>query len=127
MAAAYTVRIAALALDVSTKWIDNLLSHHSIPGVSGGRQGLERAISMDGLLAIEIARLAIDDLGLTVARAAWLASRLVEDRPASGIISTASGISVAFPLERIERRVRERLIEAVEAAPRPRRGRPPRG
>ena len=50
MARAYTVGTAALALDVPTKWLDNVLSHHSVPGVVQERQGVSRKVSLEGVL-----------------------------------------------------------------------------
>jgi hypothetical protein len=122
MAATYTIRIAALAIDASPKWLDNLLSHHSVPGVSRGRQGLERAISLDGLLAIAVIRLATSVMGVPLGRAVELARAVVA--AGDGVARLDSGIEVRFPTADIERRLRERLVEAVEAAPRPTRGRP---
>ena len=125
MAATYTVRMAALATDTSIKWIDNLLSHHALPGVAGGRQGLERAISMDGLIAIELVRVASGELGIPLARAVAIAGLIMSDRSRQSI-RTDSGIELRFPLADLERRLRERLVEAVDAAPTPPRGRPRR-
>lgn len=125
MAATYTVRMAALATDASIKWIDNLLSHHDVPGVAGGRQGLERAISMDGLIAIEVVRVASAELGIPLARAVAIASAIIRDRPRDAI-RTDSGVELRFPIADLERRLRERLVEAVDAAPTPPRGRPRR-
>jgi hypothetical protein len=124
MAASYTVRIAALATGLSHKWIDNLLSHHTLPGVTGGRQGLERAVSMQGMLAIELVRLATLDLGVPIARAVDIATLLLATDPPGASTRTPSGIQIAFPVPELERRLRERLVEAVEAAPNPPRGRP---
>lgn len=124
MAASYTVRMAALATGVSHKWIDNLLSHHAMPGVTGGRQGLERAISMRGILAIEIVRLATQDLGISIGRAVGIATDLLATDPPQMSARTSSGIQIGFPIPELERRLRERLVEAVEAAPSLPRGRP---
>ena len=127
MAASYTVRMAALATGVSPKWLDNLLSHHAVPGVSGGRQGLERSISMQGILAIELVRLLSAELGTPLPRAVEIASATLSTDGDPGVIRTASGLEIAFPLTEIARRLRERLVEAVEAAPSLPRGRPRRG
>ena len=125
MAAAYTARIAALATGVSSKWLDNLLSHHTLPGVLGGRQGIQRSISLPGILAIEVVRLAVTDLGMSVSRAVAAATELLANGDSvSQTLRTAAGIKIEFPLAEIERSMRERLVEAVEAAPNPPRGRP---
>jgi len=116
--------MAALATGKSAKWIDNLLSHHALPGVSGGRQGLERAISMHGMVAIEIVRLATQELGVPISRAVTIATQLLTTDPTGGATRTPSGIVIGFPIQELERRLRERLVEAVEAAPSLPRGRP---
>jgi hypothetical protein len=118
--------MAALATGVSPKWIDNLLSHHAVPGVAGGRQGLERSISMHGMLAIEIVRLATEELGLSIARAVAIATKLLSTEPFGSTARTSSGVQIFFPIQELERRLRERLVEAVEAAPSVPRGRPRR-
>jgi hypothetical protein len=48
--------------------------------------------------------------------------------PTSGGMSfvTSSGLSLHFPVAEIERRLRERMLDALEATARRRRGRPPR-
>ena len=125
MAASYTVRIAALATGASHKWVDNLLSHHALPGVNGGRQGLERSISMLGVLAIELVRLTTQELGVPVARAVEITTLVLAAAPPGGTSRTSSGIQIVFPIAELERRLRERLVEAVEAAPKLPRGRPP--
>jgi hypothetical protein len=127
VAASYTVKMAALATGVQQKWLDNLLSHHSLPGVSGGRQGLERSISIQGILGIELVRLATLDLGIPIARAVAIATELLSSGSRGRTIRTASGVQLRFPIEEIERRLRERLVEAVEAAPSLPRGRPRSG
>ena len=80
MARSYDVRTVALTLGVSSKWVDNLLSHHRVFGVSGGRQGVQRSVSPDGLLAIELTRQLAQELELPVHRAAALASDIVANR-----------------------------------------------
>jgi hypothetical protein len=117
--------MAALATGVSLKWLDNLLSHNAIPGVSGGRQGLERAISMQGMVTIELVRLLNTELAIPISRAVEIASTLSSDadRPRS---RTPSGVEISFPMTEVARHLRERLVEAVEAAPRRSRGRPRR-
>ena len=116
--------MAALATGVSPKWIDNLLSHHALPGVSGGRQGLERGITMPGIIAIEIVRLATEELGVSIARGVSIATTLLSADPPVSTTRTPSGIEIVFPIHELERRLRERLVEAVEAAPSLPRGRP---
>ena len=127
MLRSYTVRSVALALGLPSKWIDNLLSRHTLPGVERSRQGVERRVSDDGLLAIELARILNLELGVSTERAAEIAREAMSLRtPGVMKFSTSSGLSLHFPVADIERRLRERMIDALEATARRRRGRPPR-
>lgn len=123
----YNSKTVALALRVSPKWVDNLLSHHDLPGIERGRQGIERRISDSGLLAIEIVRLLNDDLAVSIARATEIAISALQARAAGqSTITTPSGAAVVLSLVDIEQRLRHRMVEAVETVAERRRGRPPR-
>lgn len=120
----YDVRVVALTLDVQIKWLDNLLSHHDLPGCTRARQGVERRISDEGILAIEIVRLLNSELGIPLGRAV----QLVRDGLSmdSGLaIRTPAGITITLPHPRLEQRIASGLRDAIEAAPRIARGRPP--
>ncbi|MEX2179682.1 MAG: hypothetical protein WD801_13280, partial [Gemmatimonadaceae bacterium] len=120
------MKTVALTVGAPHKWIDNLLSHHRIPGVSGGRQGVDRRITQDGLLAVEVTRMLATELGLPVHRAVALAAVAIETRSEHAMrVETVSGVVLELPVQAIEARLRERLIEAAESVARPRRGRPP--
>jgi hypothetical protein len=107
--------------------MDNLLSHHALPGVSRSKQGVERQVTDDGLLAIVMTRMLTIELGIPLSRAAAISRTTVASRSESPMrFVTESGITVVFPLAAIELRLRERMIEAVEAIGRVPRGRPPR-
>ena len=80
---------------------------------------------MEGLVAIEIIRIAAAELGVSLSRAVGIASTVMRDRTRDSI-RTDSGVELRFPLADLERRLRERLVEAVDAAPTPPRGRPRR-
>ena len=122
MPRAYTIATAALALNISPKWLDNILSHYRVSGVVQERQGVSRRITIDGLLTLSITQLLTVDLGLTVNRALQIAEELIAGEGAS-----ASG-SLKLELDLVELRTRliSQLESAVEVAPLPRRGRPPR-
>ena len=112
----YTVRAVAVTLGVPVKWVDNVLSHHRISGVSGGRQGVARRLSTHSVLTLEIALRLINAFGLPLPRAMELAAHLVSAR--SGRLTLAD-------VDVIEGQVIDSLAQAVEIAPSPRRGRPP--
>ena len=69
MARAYTVGTAALALDVPTKWLDNVLSHFDLAGVVQEHQGIARKVSLEGVLQLALALALITDLGVPTATA----------------------------------------------------------
>lgn len=114
------------------KWVDNVLSHHALPGIHGGRQGSARRITDTGLTALALVRLINADFASTTARAVELtvkAMRLRENgngSPASEVrVSTSSGMTLVVPFTAIEQQLRHRLVEALESAAHVRRGRPP--
>lgn len=152
---AYDVRTAALATGTTVKWVDNLLSHNGLPGVLNARQGIQRRVSDDGLLAIELTRILNGEFGMPVRRAVALVRAFLPVRGPSGggvasggdspgltasvdaahtpgsagrriSVTVASGVSLDVDAASIERRLREQLVAAMESVPRIRRGRPPR-
>ena len=122
MARAYTVATAALALRVSTKWLDNTLSHWSVQGVSQTRQGVSRKLSIEALNILAIALTLIHDLSTPVATAIDIAMQLTQS---GGRIALRDGITMELDIQRVTAALLERLEHAVEIAPLPRRGRPP--
>jgi len=123
MPRAYTVATAALALGVPAKWIDNALSHHKVSGVVQERQGVLRKLTIEGLLALSIALLLSAELGSSVADAISIAQEMIADR---GVTIFAEGLKIELDLETFRNQLLSRLEHAVEVAPLPRRGRPPK-
>lgn len=127
MSRTYTAKLIALTLGASVKWVDNLLSHHDVPGVTRGKQGVERRIADEGLFAIAAIRILTEELGLGLSQAALIVrSALASRTPEQMRYTTESGIVLQFPVAEIDRRMRERLLDAVEAVARVSRGRPRR-
>jgi len=122
MPRAYTVATAALALHVSTKWLDNILSHSQVQGVSQVKQGVARRLSVEALTILAIAVLLIKDLELPTQKALTIASLLLHSR---GTATLSSGVQIQIDVEQTITELLERLERAVEIAPLPRRGRPP--
>jgi hypothetical protein len=122
MARAYTIATAALTLRMSLKWLDNTLSHISVPGVQQERQGVARRITIEGLLVLAVATLLINELGIPLAGAIALAEKLITN---GGQYSSPEGVSLQLNLKKLTASLLERLENAVEIAPIPRRGRPP--
>ena len=121
---AYTVATAALALDADPKWIDNLLSHHQIPGVSHAQRGIRRRIPAHSIRIIAVARALAADLAVPLHRAVELAIDIeARDRPD---IRISDLIVLHLNRDRLHADLARRLDEAAEFAAVPRRGRKPR-
>jgi hypothetical protein len=123
MARAYTIATAALTLEMPSKWLDNTLSHIKIPGVLQEKQGVARRITIDGLLILSIAALLINELGISLSRAARMAETLASN---NGLYTSPGGLAMQLDLEGLRFSLLERLEHAVEVAPAPKRGRPPK-
>ena len=123
MARAYTVGTAALALGVTTKWLDNVLSHFQLRGVHQQRQGIPRKVSVEAVLELSVALTLVTDLEIPTASALDLASILAQN---AGRHRTASGINIGVDLSTIRAGLEARLAQAVEITPLPKRGRPPK-
>ena len=121
MPRAYTVATAALALDVPVKWVDNILSHHTVPGVVQKRQGVARRLSVDGLLILALTTFLVQELGSPVPRAIGMAEQLLRNE---GRYESPRGLSLILDLSTFRNNLLDRLENAVEMAPVPRRGRP---
>ena len=122
MPRAYTVATAALALGMPIKWVDNVLSHNKIAGIRQERQGIARRLSIEGILTLALTALLIHELGISTPRAIAIAEGIVD---ADGRHTSSSGLSVEINLATFRASLLERLENAVEVAPVPRRGRPP--
>ena len=123
MSRAYTIATAALALGTSSKWLDNALSHYRVAGVVQQKQGVARRLTIEGLLALSITLALIGELGATVSSAINIAEKLVA---AGGMYASPDGVRIELDLDQFRNRLLERLEHAVEVAPLPRRGRPPK-
>lgn len=118
----YTVVTSAVALDVDYKWLDNLLSHHSVSGVRQARQGVSRTLPFSSLRILAITLELIAGVQSPLPQALSWAHRLNSgDNPAG-----TGNLKIEIDLERVDRWLDQRLAYAVEVAPTPRRGRPPR-
>ena len=123
MPRAYTVATAALALGVPAKWVDNILSHNKVTGVRQERQGVARRLGIEGLIVLALTVVLVNELGLSTTRAISVAEGIVKSR---GRYLVARGLSIEIDLEVFEASLLEQLESAVETAPIPRRGRPPK-
>ena len=129
---AFTVDVAAAALGVDRKFLDNLLSRHRLgdPPPPGGpegrdrpprRQGLRRRLTSGAVLHAAVAIALSRELGIPHAVAVRLAASLAAD---GRVVRGA--LTVTIDRAALERALAQRLAIAMEGVREPRRGRPPR-
>lgn len=123
MPRAYTIATAALALGVETKWLDNTLSHFVIPGVARRRQGVARKLSIESLVLLSVAVLLGRSLSIPLPRALEISREITAG---TGRLAADANLRLTVDLDKLRTELFERLETAVEIAPVPRRGRPPR-
>lgn len=146
MARVYDIAVAALAIGVDRKWLDNLTAQHSIPGTEHVARGVARRLSLRALLTSAIVRDLNRGLGVPVGRGVEIASAILgalpspeggagapagagaeEPRSASrSVLPIGESLTLAVDVERLEREIERRLLEAMETMVPRRRGRPPR-
>ena len=118
----YHIDIACFVADVERKWIDNLLSRVSVVGAESPGHGVVRRLSLAALRHITLTRRLVQELGLSIDRAASLGAMLIAN---GGIVRAPSGLTIRFDIPAFEEEVDRRLSDAVEAVVLARRGRPP--
>ncbi len=123
MPRAYTIATAALTIGTSVKWLDNALSHNRVSGVAQERQGIARRLTVDGLVVLALAVLLIQELGLPTSKALAVADRIANNQ---GRYLVPQGLTLALDLTLFRSELLDRLERAVEIAPVPKRGRPPK-
>lgn len=120
----YSVAVTSLAAGAPVKWTDNLIAHHSIPDVRSKSRGVARGVSWAGVMRIALIRVLHVQLGCGVREAVAVSSTMLS--APDGRITLGEHLMVTFDREALERDVQRRLADALESAPRPRRGRPVR-
>jgi hypothetical protein len=123
MPRSYSVSTVQLVLDAPAKWVDNVLTHHEVPGVVRGRRGLSRGLPPRALLVLGVALEVIRELQMPIGAAIALATSLCDDPTREVRVTTE--ITLRVDVLAIERRLERRLLEATEVAGAKRRGRPP--
>lgn len=119
---AYDLATTAFAAGAPRKWLDNLTSHHDLPGVQSRKRGVSREFSFDAVVLVSLIRALTDDLCLPVWRAVDIAVAMSGD--SQGTLVLPGGVSVRIDTADLARRAQQRLLEAAESVPRIRRGRP---
>jgi hypothetical protein len=108
-------------METSLKWVDNLLSHHTVEGVSQERQGVARRISFEGAFRLWVIQRLAEGLRMPLDIAVE-ASRALAN---GGSWTVGQGIELRMDRIAALADLNSRLDRAVESAPLPRRGRPP--
>ena len=120
----YNTSTAAAAMGVSPKWLDNLLSHNRIDVVQSDSQGVARRLSVAAVTQLVLAKELIENLDLSSAAALRIAGTLMASP--SGDFQLSPTLRISLSIDDLKTDVLERLTRAVEVAPTPRRGRPPK-
>jgi hypothetical protein len=107
------------------KWVDNVLSQNRIDGVVRLRQGVARRLAPRAVVTLDIALRLSEALGASISAALAIAAKLLQQREHE-FMEIGQGLRLSVDISRIEADVMDRLANAVEIAPSPRRGRPPR-
>ena len=118
----YHIDIACFVADVERKWIDNFLSRVDVAGAESSGHGVVRRLTIGAVRQIALTRLLVQDLGLSIERAASLAGALIAN---GGEVRAPSGLTVRIDLVAFEIEIDRRLADGVEAVVLARRGRPP--
>jgi hypothetical protein len=124
----YSVATAALALGTEIKWLDNLLSHNRVDEVTQARQGVARRLGPGALHVIATVHRLNHDLQIPVGAALRLAHdlwRSPQSPDADDTVTVRSGeLELLLRRAAVRVRVAATVAEALEMAPRTRRGRP---
>src|SRR5215208_7364220 len=74
----YSVAVASLAVEATSKWTDNLIAHHDMPEVRSRTRGVARGVSWAGLVRIALVRELHVALGCGVREAVALSDALLQ-------------------------------------------------
>jgi len=120
----YNVAVTSVAIEAPEKWTDNLIAHYELPGVQSRARGVARGISWPALVHIALIRELHTRIGCSVRDAVSFAGALLGSP--DGMLVASTHLALAFDRMRFEHDLRRHLADALESAPRPRRGRPRR-
>lgn len=118
----YSVAVTSLAVDAPVKWTDNLIAHHPMPEVRSRSRGVSRGVSWAGVLRIALIRTLHLHVGCGIREAVSLSGGLLHS--SDGTLAVGERLTITIDRDALERDVQRRLADAIESAPRPRRGRP---
>lgn len=116
---AVTTAIAAAAIGLQKKALDNLLGRLDLPEAASGRQGVERRIPITLLPELLLTAELTDQLDMPIRSAFALARRLV-----AGEVSAGPFLQVRANTVSISEEIERQLEVAIETVVRRPRGRP---
>jgi hypothetical protein len=118
----YSVAVASVAIGAPEKWTDNLIAHHALTGIQSKSRGVARGISWPALIHIALARELHVAIGCSVRDAVSFAASILAS--SNSLMVASPYVTVTVDRERFEHDLHRHLVDALESAPRPRRGRP---
>ena len=116
--------VAAAALGVERKTLDNILSREARRLIGKGRRGRSRRISMPVLECLAIALVINRDLGTGIARALELAEQVLVSPQLP--VQVGALTALRFDLDRLRKALDPAVEDALEGVATPVRGRPTR-
>jgi hypothetical protein len=123
--ARFDVRVAAAALDIDERWLDVTLTRFPVVGVTRGRRGVRRTLSLDAVVCAGIAYALVHHAGVGVESALDISHRLL--RQPDGELRLGTGtLRLSMDLSDVRRDIQLRLARAVELSVDIPRGRPAR-
>ena len=114
--------VAAVALGVDRKTLDNVLAREGRSLLAPGSRGRRRRIPFEALERVAVALILNRDLGVGIAKGLELAERIAES-PALPV-SVGSLSALAFDLPRLRHALELSVSEALESVAERTRGRP---
>lgn len=117
-----STRVAAAALGVRTKTLDNILAREARSLLRSGSRGRSRRLPISALERIAVAMILNRDAGIGIARALEIAERLLGDNSTS--ISLGSLTILAFDVAQLRKILERSVDDALESVAEPTRGRP---
>ena len=120
----YNSDVAASAIGVSRRHLDNFLRRQLSDLIPTGSQGRTRTIPHGAVERAAVALILMRDLGCRPGKAVTLATRLLDSPDAE--LTVGSLTTLRFDLGRLRLVLDQTLADAVETTPPARRGRPRR-
>ena len=118
-----TTATAAAAIGIPSKRLDNILAREARGLLPSGAQGRARRVSVEVIEIVSLGMVLGRDLGVPMAKALELASRLLAS-PTRGVIEFGALGRLQFDVGRLRRAIEDAVTESIEQTPTPPRGRP---